>query len=126
MPQGDTITSMSELKDDNAYPDCAMCGACCARMSVLAVTEDEYHAMIDAAREVEPIDRGDAGCPLLADDGRCSIWQARPQVCRLYNCHVPRTRILEDHPEVHVPEKLHLICLHETFLPHLPGRPECL
>ncbi len=116
---------MGRLTDDNAYPDCAMCGGCCARMSVIAVTEDEYFAMKEAARDVQPIDRGEAGCPMLAEDGRCMIWQARPQTCRLYNCHVPRTQVLEDHPEIRVPEKLHLICLRETFLPDVAGRAEC-
>lgn len=116
---------MSELVDDNAYPDCRMCGNCCARMSVLAVTEEEYHRMVAAAEQVEPIDRGETGCPLLADDGRCLIWHARPQVCRLHHCRVPRTQVLEDNPHVKVPAKLHLICLRETFLPHTEGRPEC-
>lgn len=117
---------METLKDDNAYPDCQMCGSCCARMSVLAVTEEEYFAMLDAAKDAHPVDRGEEGCPLLAEDGSCQIWQARPQVCRLHNCQVPRKRILEDHPEVKVPAKLHLICLRETFLPTAPGsRPEC-
>ena len=116
---------MSDLTDDHAYPDCQMCGDCCARMSVLAVTEEEYHRMLAAAHDVQPIDRGETGCPLLAEDGRCLIWQARPQVCRLHHCRVPRFQILEDHPEVKVPAKLHLICLRETFLPHTEGRPEC-
>lgn len=116
---------MEKLTDDNAYPDCQMCGSCCARMSVLAVTEGEYHRMVEAAHAVEPRDRGEAGCPLLADDGSCMIWQARPQVCRLHHCQVPRSKILEDHPDVQVPAKLHLVCLRETFLPHLPSRPEC-
>ena len=116
---------MSELVDDNAYPDCRMCGDCCARMSVLAVTEEEYHRMVTAAEQGEPIDRGETGCPLLADDGRCLIWQARPQVCRLHHCRVPRTQVLEDNPHVKVPAKLHLICLRETFLRRANGRPEC-
>lgn len=113
------------MKDDNAYPDCEMCGGCCSRMSVLAVTEEEYFHMVEAAKDVQPIDRGEAGCPLLDDDGRCLIWQARPQVCRLYHCHVPRTQVLKDHPEIQVPEKLHLICLRETFLPNVTPRTEC-
>ena len=113
------------MRNDNAYPDCEMCGGCCARMSVLAVTEEEYYRMQEAAKDVEPIDHGEAGCPMLADDGRCLIWQARPQVCRLYNCHVPRTQILKDNPQIEVSAKLHLICLRETFLPNVDGRPEC-
>lgn len=116
---------MMKIEDDNAYPECEMCGRCCARMSVLAITEDEYAAMLEAAQTVETVDRGETGCPLLADDGRCLIWQARPQVCRLYNCHVPRTQILVEHPEIQVPDKLHLICLRETFTPTAHPRPEC-
>lgn len=118
---------MAILQDDNAYPDCAMCGGCCSRMGVLAVTEEEYHAMVRAASEegVHPIDRGEEGCPLLAEDGSCMIWEARPQVCRLYNCHIPRHQILADHSEITVPERLHLICLRETFVPGIASRPEC-
>ncbi len=119
---------MPKLIDENAYPDCEMCGGCCARMGVLAVTEQEYHAMLDAVREgnITPIDRGEVGCPLMAEDGRCMIWSARPQVCRLHHCRIPRIQILEEHPEIQVPENLHLICLRETFVPGVAARPECL
>lgn len=117
---------MTSFEDENAYPDCKMCGACCARMSVIAVTEEEYFAMVEAAKSVTPIDRGEAGCPLLTEDGRCMIWQARPQTCRLYHCHIPRTQVLKDNPQIKVPDKLHLICLRETFIPGVAGRSECL
>lgn len=96
-------------------------------MSVLAVTEDEYFAMKVAAEAegVHPIDRGEVGCPLLAEDGSCMIWEARPQVCRLHHCRVPRYQILQDNPEIEVEEDLHLICLRETFVPNVTPRPEC-
>ena len=28
------------------------------------------------------------------------IWEARPQVCRLFNCHVPRIEILKQNPSI--------------------------
>ncbi|MCI9129570.1 MAG: hypothetical protein HFJ65_04595 [Eggerthellaceae bacterium] len=116
-----------ERIDENSYPDCKMCARCCSRLSVLAITEDEYHAMLDAVKKrgITPIDRGDDGCPLLAKDGSCMIWDARPQVCKLYSCQMPRHEVLANNPQIKVHEKVHLVCLREMLIPGVSPRSEC-
>ena len=76
---------------DNSYPDCTCCGQCCG-LNVLAITPEELNAMHECIerKHVHPIDRKGERCPLQSPEGGCMIWEARPQVCRLFNCHVPR------------------------------------
>ena len=88
---------------DNSYPDCTCCGQCCG-LNVLAITPEELDAMHECIerKHVRPIDR--------------MIWEARPQVCRLFNCHVPRIEILKQNPSIVVPEDIPLLDLTEEFV----------
>ena len=88
---------------DNSYPDCTCCGQCCG-LNVLAI------------KHVRPIDRKGERCPLQSPEGGCMIWEARPQVCRLFNCHVPRIEILKQNPSIVVPEDIPLLDLTEEFV----------
>lgn len=116
MPEAtyDTLT----FSGDNSFPDCECCGKCC-HLSALALTAEEVQAMHDYAREhgVQPRDRQNTCCPFAQADGRCGIWEARPQPCRLYHCRVPRTEVLRQNPSIEVPEEqLMLVNLHEEFV----------
>ncbi len=91
---------------DNSYPDCTCCGQCCG----LAM-----HEYIER-KHVHPIDRKGERCPLQSPEGGCMIWEARPQVCRLFNCHVPRIEILKQNPSIVVPEDIPLLDLTEEFV----------
>lgn len=102
---------------ENSYPDCKRCGNCC-RTNVLAMTHEEVRRIRDyiAAHDVHPIDRQRQACCLYGDDGNCMVWEARAQVCRLHNCHVPRFEILRQNPSIHVPDDIPLVDLHECFI----------
>lgn len=102
---------------DNSYPECRCCGDCC-RVNVLAMTHEEVariRAYI-AEHGIVPIDRNKERCCLEAPDGRCMVWEARAQVCRLHNCHVPRFEILLRNPSITVPSDLPLVDMHECFI----------
>ena len=103
--------------DDNTYPDCRQCGSCC-RLNVLAMTADDYAIVkrFVAERNVRPNDYAKQRCCFQNPDFTCMIWEARPQVCRLHNCHVPRRKILEDNPGIVVDEDLWLVDMHENFV----------
>ena len=107
---------------DNSFPDCACCGTCC-ELNVLAISKaerDAMHACIE--REgVQPIDRGRRCCPLRSDEGTCMVWEARPQVCRLHHCQVPRREVLRQNPAIVVPERLALLDLHAEFIEGVNG-----
>jgi hypothetical protein len=55
------------------------------------VTKGELLVLVDAVRAsgrqrlAEPTD-AQATCPLLSDDGRCSVYEARPFGCRTHFC----------------------------------------
>lgn len=106
------------FEGENSYPECERCGACC-RVNVLAMTHEEVARVRDYIVEhrIRPIDRGKQGCCLQRASGDgCMVWEARPQVCRLHNCHVSRIEILRRNPSIHVPENIPLVDLHECFI----------
>lgn len=69
-----------------------------------------------AEHDVVPIDKNAESCCLKGEDGRCMIWEARPQICRLHNCHVPRSEILRINPSIIVDDDIPLIDLHDAFI----------
>ena len=85
---------------------------------MLALTAEEIRAMHAYAHEhgIIPTDQGGARCPFLQANNRCSIWEARPQPCRLHNCHIPRFEVLRQNPHIRVHENLLLVSLHEEFV----------
>lgn len=103
---------------DNSYPECEQCDRCC-HVNVLAMTHEEVQRIRDyaAAHDIHPVDRNKECC-CFEDPvhGGCMVWEARAQVCRLYNCHVPRLEILRQNPNIHVPEDIPWVDMHECFI----------
>jgi hypothetical protein len=64
------------------------CGECCGRF--LPLFAHEAVALRYAARNLEippePPNAVDMRCPLLGADNRCMAYDARPTVCRVYDC----------------------------------------
>lgn len=102
---------------DNSFPDCEQCGRCC-RLNVIAVLPEELERMRAYVREHEitPRDRRGEACCLQGEDGRCMIWEARPQICRLHHCRIPRREVVRQNPHLRIPEDPPLIDLHACFL----------
>lgn len=117
----DSVTSddpiVLHFDGENSFPECSGCGHCC-HLNVIAVSPEEVARMrwYAAANGVEPIDRGKTCCCFLGEDGHCMIWEARPQICRLYNCHVPRREVLRQNPSIVVDDDKPLIDIHDAFI----------
>lgn len=105
------------LDGDNTYPDCKQCAHCC-EINVICASPEEVARMRSyaAKHDITPIDYHKARCCFSGTDGRCMIWEARPQICRLYNCHVPRREILRLNPQIVVDDDKPLIDIHDTFI----------
>lgn len=106
------------FEGENSYPECERCGSCC-QVNVLAMTHEEVARIraYMAEHDVRPIDRHKQGCCFQNADGDgCMVWPVRAQVCRLHNCHVSRIEILRRNPDIHVPEDIPLVDLHECFI----------
>ena len=102
---------------DNSYPDCEKCGSCC-QIAVLSITPDELttmHACIED-EGIIPVDRGYDMCPLRSEEGTCMIWDARPQICRLYNCQVFRRDIMDEKPDIELESGTTLVVLRDEFV----------
>jgi Fe-S-cluster containining protein len=79
---------------------CGSCCACCSTSHFVHVAADERDVLALIPRELRfpapglpsghvvlPYDeRG--RCPMLAADGRCSVYEHRPRTCRVYDCRV--------------------------------------
>lgn len=111
----DTITL--HFDGDNSFPECSGCGHCC-HLNVIAVSPEEVARMrwYAATHDVTPVDYGKTCCCFLGEDGHCMIWEARPQICRLYNCQVPRRDILRLNPDIVVDDDKPLIDIHDAFI----------
>lgn len=106
------------FEGENSYPECERCGSCC-QVNVLAMTHEEVACIREymVEHDIHPIDRHKQGCCLQNADGDgCMVWPVRAQVCRLHNCHVSRIEILRRNPNIHVPEDIPLVDLHECFI----------
>lgn len=102
---------------DNSYPDCECCGDCC-HIAVLSITNDELetmHKYIDE-HNIKLNNRAYECCPMRSLDGKCMIWEARPQICKLYNCKVPRSKILDENDQIHLNEDANLVVLYDEFI----------
>ncbi len=89
------------------------------------MSHEEYRTIRAYMEEhgVKPIDYGKEYCCFRQADGRCGIWDARPQICRLYNCHVPRIQVLAANPSIVVDDDKPLIDLHDAFILNDPHDP---
>lgn len=61
------------------------------------MTLDEAHAIADYLKEndITPKNRGLFICPLLNEDGKCSVYPARSMTCRLHSCSLTREQIMK-------------------------------
>lgn len=87
------------LRDAPADVPCGLCNACCRTFHQLHIRPDERRVRrrlprgyLTAACGLPPgyLLLGyteDGACPMLAD-GRCSIYEDRPLVCRTYDCRL--------------------------------------
>lgn len=81
---------------------CRQCGGCCrwsghvllteedvARLAIASgITEEQFIARFAVLaanrRQLSLADQADGSCILLAEDGRCSLYEARPGQCRAF------------------------------------------
>ena len=105
LPAGDFSAWLARMRaalrtrSDTDVP-CGSCCACCSTSHFVHVAPDERDVLALVPRELRfPAPGLPAGhvvlpydergrCPLLAADGRCSIYEHRPRTCRVYDCRV--------------------------------------
>lgn len=68
---------------------CRGCGECCGRFLPVTVGDMVRLRGYVAANRVRPAPERaqlDLLCPFLSQDRECLVYEARPEVCRLYRC----------------------------------------
>ena len=105
LPAGDFsawLARMREALRSGAGTDvpCGDCCACCSTAHFVHVGPDETGTLDRVPRELQfPAPGLPAGhvvlpydargrCPMLAEDGTCTIYDHRPRTCRVYDCRV--------------------------------------
>lgn len=69
--------------------DCRGCGECCSRFLPLTPADRARLKAFVRARGVEPVPgRADVDllCPFLSKGRECLVYEARPEICRMYRC----------------------------------------
>lgn len=92
-------TKATQVDGKDADVPCGDCNGCCKSFYFIHVTPDDTAALAAIPEELLfPAPGAPAGhyvmgyndqghCPMLVDD-RCSIYSARPQTCRAYDCRI--------------------------------------
>ena len=65
--------------------DCRGCGGCCGRYIPVSAFDLARLEGWLARHDVTP-NVTDGMCPYLSPDRKCMVYEARPQICRVYRC----------------------------------------
>lgn len=70
--------------------DCKGCGECCARFLPMSQFDLQRLYVYVQKHHIKPHERTagaiDLTCPYLTDTKECTVYHARPEVCRTYRC----------------------------------------
>lgn len=97
---------------------CSKCGNCCSNFLPLMEHEIKDLKKFVKKRKIKPTVRNfvngiDGICPVLTLDNKCSIYQKRPYICKLYKCN---KRFLEEQ-EAKQLLRAKVVNIRETFFP---------
>jgi Fe-S-cluster containining protein len=77
--------------------ECSKCGSCCSALLPLKKSEIDRLKRLIKARHIKPheqpliVNAVDLTCPFLTDDNKCSIYDERPFICRVFKCDTKPT-----------------------------------
>ena len=76
--------------------DCRGCGQCCSRFLPLTVQEEFVVGgyMKKHGIKPRPMAEYDLTCPFLTEGKECAIYEARPEICRVYRCDMHKAKTL--------------------------------
>ena len=74
------------IKDFTKKGHCSHCGGCCSNLLPLAKSEIESIKQYVLEHNISVSPRDDGSCLFLTPKNECSIYEARPLICRLFKC----------------------------------------
>lgn len=65
---------------------CKRCGGCCGNL--LPLSDSEIAVFRNKAKELQykPLNKNYYSCPFLTPLNLCSIYNDRPEICKVYHC----------------------------------------
>ena len=75
---------------------CKNCGGCCGNL--LPLSKSEIAVMKSKAEELnnKPLNNHYLSCPFLTPLNLCSIYEVRPDICRVYHCDSKERKPIRD------------------------------
>lgn len=90
--------------------DCRGCGECCSRFLPLSNHDIKRIKDFAAEHDIEQAPERaeiDLLCPYLTDERMCAIYDARPDICRIYRCDLHKAGVF--HAGVIMPHHPYLV-----------------
>ena len=88
----DYMESYGQVTDFTDNGKCSKCGGCCSCMLPLKPEEIRFMKNLIKEKNLKPhtqpvvVRAIDLTCPFLTDDNKCSIYDNRPYICRIFKC----------------------------------------
>lgn len=95
---------LHESIDMTCNGKCSKCGECCSNLLPLTKQEIKHLKEIVKKRHLKPHYhilmnvQYDMTCPFLTDDHKCSIYDDRPYICKLFKCDKKYMTLEESKP----------------------------
>ena len=78
---------MRLIQNNTRKGKCQKCGECCSNILPLSNSEiKRLRAYITEHRI--PLRDHEPDCPLLSPEKRCTVYEVRPLICRVYRCNL--------------------------------------
>ncbi len=90
--------------------DCRGCGECCSRFLPLSDHDIERIREFSTAHNIQQSQERaeiDLLCPYLTEEKMCAIYDARPDICRIYRCDLHKAGVF--HAGVVMPHHPYLV-----------------
>ena len=78
---------MRSIHDNTRKGKCIKCGECCSNLLPLSFTEIERIYAYIAEHKIS-MQEHDPDCPFLNTEKRCTVYEVRPLICRIYKCNI--------------------------------------
>ncbi len=78
---------MRHIQTNTRKGKCVKCGECCSNFLPLSNSEIERLRAYIAEHRI-PLRDHEPDCPFLSPEKRCTVYEMRPLICRVYRCNL--------------------------------------
>ena len=78
---------MKSIQDNTRKGKCTKCEECCSNLLPLSLPEIERIRAYIAEHKISMQEHA-PDCPFLSTEKRCTVYEVRPLICRIYKCNI--------------------------------------